>query len=195
MSDYFAFMGFPRELALDEGKLQQRYYELSREYHPDFHTQGDEEARQQSLERASLLNQAYRTLRDPYERARYLLDLEWPDLPDAEKKRIPPALLMEVMEMQEKVAEAQFADDPAQKERLNAELLDIEARLKVKMEGLREGLDRIATTWSALPDAGDDAARRTALSELNTLLNTRNYLRTLLATIDAAVRGGEGVRH
>ena len=49
MSDYFAFMGFPRELTLDEGKLQQKYYELSRQYHPDFHTQGDEQARQQSL--------------------------------------------------------------------------------------------------------------------------------------------------
>lgn len=195
MSDYFAFMGFPRELTLDEGKLQQKYYELSRQYHPDFHTQGDEQARQQSLEQSSILNQAYRTLRDPYERARYLLDLEWPDLPDAEKKRIPPTLLMEVMEMQEKVAEAQFADDPAVKQKLNDELLDIEARLKAKMEGLREGLDRIAATWGALPSDAAAETRRLPLAELNTLLNTRNYIRTLLATIDAAIRGGEGVRH
>jgi len=195
MPDYFEFMGFPRQIALDQEKLQRRYYELSRDYHPDFHMQGDEEARQKSLENSSLLNQAYRTLNDPYERARYLLALEWPDLPEGEKKKIPPALLMEVMEMQEKVAEAQFADDPAKKEEIHRELLDIEARLKIKTDGLRAELDRLAESWSALPEGTDRAGKQATLGALNTLLNTRSYLRTLLATIDAAVRGGKGVRH
>lgn len=195
MPDYFEFMGFPRQIALNEDELQKKYYDLSREYHPDFHTQADEASRQESLERSSLLNQAYRTLKDPYERARYLLALEWPDLPDAEKKRIPPALLMEVMEMQEKVAEAQFEEDASRKEKLRTELIDIEDRLKVKMGGLRGELDAFADEWSTLPADAPSDVRRGILTKLNSLLNTRNYLRTLLATIDAAVRGGPGVVH
>lgn len=195
MSDYFEFMGFPRQMALNDEQLQQRYYDLSREYHPDFHTQADEGRRQESLERSSLLNQAYRTLRDPFERARYLLALEWPDLPEEERKQIPPALLMEVMEMQEKIAEATFEENAEKKEEFGRELVDIEKRLEVKMKGLRGELDAISDAWSALPADADAETKQPLLAKLNTLLNTRNYLRTLLATIDAAVRGGPGVVH
>jgi molecular chaperone HscB len=195
MPDYFQFMGFPRQLALDEEQLQQRYYSLSREYHPDFHTLADEPARMESLERSSLLNQAYRTLKDPYERARYLLDLEWPDIPEADRKKIPPALLMEVMEMQEKISEAQFESDESKRAELDRELRDLEARLKVKMNGLRVELDAISSDWNALTAEASAEEKRELLSRLNTLLNTRNYMRTLLATIDSVVRGGPGVRH
>lgn len=195
MADYFEFMGMPRQLLLDEGELQKRYYDLSREYHPDFHTQADDSARQESLDRSSLLNQAYRTLKEPFERARYLVSLEWPDLPDRERKQIPPSLLMEVMEMQEKVAEVGFEQDEAKKEMLRAELLDIENRLSGKMNGMRGDLDGIAARWKALPPDAGEEARHALLGELNALLNTRNYLRTLLATIDAALRGGPGVVH
>ncbi len=195
MTDYFEFMGFPRQIVLDEEQLQKRYYDLSREYHPDFHTQADDDARQTSLERSSLLNQAYRTLKDPYERARYLLALEWPDLPEGERKQIPPSLLMELMEMQEKVAETRFEEDEARKDTLRNELLGIEARLRLKMEGMRAELDAIASQWHALPEDADQALRHAVLGRLNALLNTRNYLRTLLATIDAAVHGGPGVVH
>jgi molecular chaperone HscB len=195
MEDYFAFMGFPRRLSLDAGELQRRYFDLSRKYHPDFHTQDEEPGRQTSLEQSSVLNQAYRTLKDRNERARHLLWLEWPDLPESEKKKIPPALLMEVMEMQEKIADAGSEVDESRKAALQGELLDIEARLKTKMGDLDGTLDALATEWDGIADGGDADARRNLLTRLNTLLNTRNYLRTLLATIDAAVRGGQGVRH
>lgn len=195
MVDYFEFMGLPRQLALDDEELERRYYALSREYHPDFHTQSDDDARQESLEQSSILNQAFKTLKDPFDRARYLVNLEWPDLPDAEKKRIPPILLMEVMEMQEKVAEAQFEDDPARKEERSRELIEIEQSLRTKMEGLRGEIDRIASAWKALPEEAGAERKRPLLKELNELLNTRNYIRTLIATIDAVVRGGSGVRH
>jgi molecular chaperone HscB len=194
MEDYFAFMGFPRRLSLDGAELQRRYFDLSREYHPDFHTQDEEEGRQTSLEQSSVLNQAFRTLKDRTERARHLLQLEWPDLPESEKKKIPPALLMEVMEMQEKIADAGSEVDPSRKEALQGDLLDIETRLKRKMGDLDGTLDLLSTEWDGIAE-GDDDARRDLLTRLTTLLNTRNYLRTLLATLDAAVRGGEGVRH
>lgn len=194
MPDYFEFMGLPRSIAIDADELQQRYYRLSREHHPDFHTNASDADRAASLENASTLNQAYRTLRDPFERARYLLGLEWPDQPDASRRQIPPSLLMEVMEMQEAIAEAQFETDAARRAERTATLLEVEKRLHARTDALRAELDAIGAEWSA---AGTlDGASRTALLErLNQLLNTRNYLRTLLATIDSTVRGGEAVRH
>jgi DnaJ-domain-containing protein 1 len=142
-----------------------------------------------------VLNQAYRTLKDRQERARHLLALEWPDLPEGEKKKIPPSLLMEVMEMQEKIAGAEMEVDPARREEVHGELLDVEERLRGKMSDLDTEMDALAAEWDRIAADGDDNARRGLLTRLNTLLNTRNYLRTLLATVDAAVRGGEGVRH
>jgi molecular chaperone HscB len=101
MVDYFEFLGLRRAIAIDDSELQRRYIELSRQHHPDFHARSDEATRQTSLDLSSTLNQAYRTLRDRFARARYLIDLELPDLDDAEKKKIPPTLLLDVMEMQE----------------------------------------------------------------------------------------------
>lgn len=195
MPDYFEFMGFPRQITLNDEQLQQKYFDLSREYHPDFHTQSDETGRQESLDRSSLLNQAYRTLKDPFDRARYLLTLEWPDLPDDARKQIPPALLMEVMEMQEKIAETRFEEDASRKEALRNELTDIGQRLHEKTNGLRRELDALAEEWSALPADAATEMKRAILTKLNTLLNTRNYLRTLLATIDAAIHGGPAIMH
>ena len=37
MTDYFAVFGLPRKLAVDGEALQRRFYELSRQHHPDFH--------------------------------------------------------------------------------------------------------------------------------------------------------------
>src|SRR3954469_17633562 len=98
---------------LDPAALQQRYFELSRQFHPEFHTAGDDDERNESLEQSSTLNQAYRTLRDPFDRARYLLSIELPDLADADRKKIPASLLMEVMEMQETIADAHSQSDPS----------------------------------------------------------------------------------
>ena len=37
MSDFFTVFGLPRRLAIDAAALQRRFYELSRQRHPDFH--------------------------------------------------------------------------------------------------------------------------------------------------------------
>lgn len=190
--DYFAFIGFPHRLSIDERELQERYFALSRQFHPDFHIQDDDTTRQYNLERSSILNQAYRTLRDPFDRARHLLSLEWPEMPDQEKKAIPPQLLMEVMEMQETVSELHAATDPARRAALGASLGEVEKRLKESMSSLRLNLDRLGASLDELTDAEE---RRQSLRSLNTLLNTRNYLRTLLATIDAEIHGGAGIQH
>jgi molecular chaperone HscB len=193
MTDYFTFLGLPRSLGIDDGELQRRYFELSREHHPDFHARSDEATRQTSLENSSTLNQAYRTLRDRYSRARSLIDLELPDLDESEKKKIPPTLLMEVMEMQEKVFESQSENDPERRAKIHGELETIESGMKRKMEALSVDLDRLAAEWDATEPG---SPRRTdILKRVNLLLNTRNYLRTLISTIDAEIRGGEPVRH
>ncbi len=54
--------------------LQKRYYELSRELHPDRFMRKPEAERQKALDLSSTLNDAYRTLKDPLKRAHYVLE-------------------------------------------------------------------------------------------------------------------------
>ena len=91
--DYFQFFGLEPRLGIDLGDLERRFYRLSRELHPDRFTRGTHAEQERSLEASAVLNDAYRTLRDPIARAEYLLKrLELAaDSPQAEPA--PPELL------------------------------------------------------------------------------------------------------
>ena len=55
--------------------------------------------REYALEVTAILNDAYRTLRDPIARALYLLKLEGFDIGEQSTKDVPPELLEEVFEL------------------------------------------------------------------------------------------------
>ena len=108
--DYFTFFALPRKLNLDVALLEREFYELSRKLHPDLSARADKREQEWSLEQSSLLNDAYRTLKDPIKRTEYLLRLEGVELEEqsksaTEKARatgemkkqvVPPDLLEEV---------------------------------------------------------------------------------------------------
>src|SRR5215813_7286636 len=66
--DYFTFFGFPRKLQVDSSRLEREFYELSRKLHPDLYARSEQREQDWSLEQSSLLNDAYRTLKDPIRR-------------------------------------------------------------------------------------------------------------------------------
>ncbi len=78
--NYFSFFGLPRKLNLDVAHLERDFYELSRKLHPDLNARADKREQEWSLEQSSLLNDAYRTLKDPIKRTQYLLRLEGVEL-------------------------------------------------------------------------------------------------------------------
>jgi len=99
VTDYYALFGIPRGLNLSLDELQKRFYELSRELHPDRFMQKPEAERQRALDMSSALNDAYRTLKDPIKRAQYLLSQEGFDIGEQRSKDVPPELLEEVFEL------------------------------------------------------------------------------------------------
>ncbi len=103
-ANHFQVIGVERRFEMDRGDLEKRYKDLTRVLHPDRWVRADAQARRFSLSRSVQLNDAWRTLRDPVRRAEYLLKLDGIDI--AEDRAVPPALLMEVMEMREGLAEA-----------------------------------------------------------------------------------------
>ena len=103
-TDYFSCLGVPRRLSLDPQQLEAKFYELSRAFHPDFYQTKSPTEQTISLSNAAVLNTAYRTLRDPIQRAEYLLGLEAGSVKDI--RTSPPAdLFEEILELQDTLEE------------------------------------------------------------------------------------------
>src|SRR5262245_25924022 len=154
MNDYFEVFELPRKLQLDEEALRRRFYELSRQHHPDFHQLGDGAEQAASLADAALVNRAYRALRDPLARVEYLVALEsGQDGATAAKPSAPRDLLIEMMEVQEALEETKEAGlDEEARERLRGE----RARLIDRREALEGMIVARGAEWDAAFDARTD---------------------------------------
>ena len=73
--DYFSVFGLKPQLNIDLAALEHEFHRLSRKLHPDRFARADMNEKQWSLADTSLLNDAYRTLKDPLRRTEYLLKL------------------------------------------------------------------------------------------------------------------------
>jgi molecular chaperone HscB len=193
MDDYFAIFGLPQRLALDEGDLRDRFYELSRRHHPDFHQSGTEAERATALAESARVNRAYRVLRDPLARVEYLISLE--DGRDrresgADKAAAPPALLAEMLEVQEMLQEAKAAGLP---EEMRGRLREERERLVAREEAEREAILRRAGEWDAAAEAAVD--RRDLREWFKQRLATRAYLRTVIGDLGEALDEGNDGSH
>jgi molecular chaperone HscB len=205
--DYFTFFGFPRKLNLDTVELEKEFYALSRRLHPDVFGQAGEMERGWSLEQSSMLNDAYRTLKDPIKRTEYLLRLEGIELEEQSKQAtekaratgelkkqvVPPDLLEEVFElnmhleelkMQKKMGE----DDPALLEEIGKAKISLEE----KHDALLTELHSEWNDWDKSVDAIDQGTRsetdpHATLNKMLDVLNRRNYIRNLLRDVNEAM--------
>lgn len=200
--NYFSFFGLPRKLNLDVSRLEREFYELSRKLHPDLNARADKREQQWSLEQSSLLNDAYRTLKDPIKRTQYLLQLEGVELEeqsksatekarasgDVKKQIVPPGLLEEVFELNMQLEELRMnkkmgEDDPALVKDLEAHKAEFETKYETLVEELQTHWNR----WDDPVNRDDGENRRRALDAMVDLLNRRSYIRNLLRDVNEAL--------
>jgi molecular chaperone HscB len=185
MTDYFRVFGLSRKLQVDGEGLQRRFYELSREHHPDFH-QGAGAARQaEVLESSALVNRAYRALREPLARVEYLVALEEgreTKEGDTAKPKAPMDLLEEMLEVQEALQEAKSSGlDAAARARLGEE----RERLRTRRAAEEAALIALFPEWDRTVEAGGD--RKPLLEKFKKRLATRAYLRTVIDDLSDAL--------
>jgi molecular chaperone HscB len=200
--DYFSFLGLPRKLNVDVDALQREFYRLSRKLHPDVHAQSTADEQQWAEEKSSQLNDAYRTLKDPIARTRYLLGLEGVQLEEqsrnatdaarasgAEKKQVvPPDMLEEVfelnMQLEELRAEKKMGEaDPG----VVSELESARRRFEERMDGLMNELRALWNEWDAVEGQNDSNTRIRVRDRMVDTLNRRSYVRNLLRDVNEAL--------
>jgi molecular chaperone HscB len=185
VSDYFTVFGLPRKLGVDGEALQRRFYELSRQHHPDFHQGADAERQAEALGQSALVNRAYRALREPLARMEYLIALEeGREVRESAtaKPKAPRELLEEMLEVQEALEEAKaegLGGDAGTRLR--------EERRRLEERSAAEAAALIARTaeWDRLVDEGGD--RRPLLEWFKQRLATRAYLRTVIDDLSDAL--------
>jgi len=209
--DYFTFFGLPRKLNLDVALLEKDFYELSRKLHPDLNALGGSQEQAWSLQQSSLLNDAYRTLKDPIKRTQYLLKLEGVELEEQsktateqarstgqiKKQIVPPDLLEEVFELNMQLEELRMQkktgdDDPALIEEIGRQKVELEEKQKALLQELEgrwkmwDGM--IQRTQNGQPVSEEE--RRQERDKMVDLLNRRNYIRNLVRDVNEVLESG-----
>ena len=105
--NYFELFEIPVGFTVDKAVLARKYFELQKKYHPDFFTQASEEEQAEALERSSQVNRALKIFKNEDETIKYLLQQKGLQ-EEEEKYQLPPAFLMEMMELNEELS----ADSP-----------------------------------------------------------------------------------
>lgn len=126
--NYFEFYELPIRFGIDVNALRQKYFALSKQYHPDFFVNESEEKKEEVLKNSTLNNNAFKALSNTALRIKYVLELTG-TLTDAEKEILPQDFLMEMMELNEEMMEMDAATAPA----LRARVSEFENSLEAAM--------------------------------------------------------------
>ena len=199
---YFNVFSLPPKLHIDTAALEKQFYAQSRRLHPDRFATKPAAEQEEALRQSSLLNDAYRTLKDPILRTQYLLKIEGIELEEqskaatdaaraggGEKKQIvPPELLEEVFELNMQLQEMKMAKQMGEDEpELRRDLMTTKDTFDQRMVDTQEELERLWTQWDEAVDAGDESGKAAARDGMVALLNKRSYLRNLVRDVNEAL--------
>ena len=122
MENHFELFGLEPGYALDSERLEQAYRDIQARIHPDRFAHAGDADRRASMQWTTRVNEAYRTLKSPLERARYLLELNGVDVGFETNTTMPPDFLGRQLELREALELAQGEKDAGALERLRAAL-------------------------------------------------------------------------
>jgi molecular chaperone HscB len=136
--NHFQLFGLAQSYQIDTAQLEQKYRALQALVHPDKSAHLPDADQRLAMQRATLVNEAYQTLRNPLLRARYLLSLYGVDIQEENNTVMPLDFLTAQMEWREAVSEAQQERDASAlgklEARLRHETRELETQLAVKID-------------------------------------------------------------
>jgi molecular chaperone HscB len=183
--DYFSFFGLPRKLVVDLADLDLRFRRLSRQFHPDYFYTASGPERLASLERASYLNDAYRVLRQPLDRAEYLLKIE--GLPSMgthqDSSELPAGVLEEVFALNEELDDIRAAREAgASPEQMSGRIAAARRPVEERAARQEAQLRLLFQRWDKqLDEQAPLDVRRATLESIRGLLQERSYIANLIA--------------
>lgn len=130
MQNHFELFGLAPAYALETEALERCYRDIQARIHPDRFAQAGEAERRASMQWTTRVNEAYRMLKSPVQRARYLLELRGVDVAFETNTQMPPDFLTRQLELREALAEARGTEALDRlRDDVQAETRALEARI------------------------------------------------------------------
>ena len=164
--NHYELFAMPMTFAIDAERLDQAYRGMQAEIHPDKFAHAGEAEQRLSMQWSTRVNEAYQTLRKPFDRARYLLQLQGVDAMDAKNTSMPADFLLQQMEWREALMGAVENRDMTA-------LQGLEKELQLQAKGLQSQLGRLLDEQNNLIEAGN-------------VLRKVRFMDKLLQEVDAA---------
>ena len=162
--NYFETFGLPVQLKVDKIDLSKKFFELSRKFHPDFYANSTPSEQRSALEITANLNKAFKTFQNPDDTIKYVLQLKGL-LEEEEKYELPPAFLMEVLEINEKLMDAE--DDPELKLNLKSAIGNLQSEIYDPVKKIIELYQDGVTTKKELLQVKEYYYKKKYLNRIN----------------------------
>jgi molecular chaperone HscB len=147
--NHFEIFNLPIAYRLDASSLDQAYRDVQREVHPDRFANASDVQKRLAAQWATQANVAYKTLKSPLARGRYILSLHAIDTEEESNTAMPVDFLMQQMEWREAVVAARDAHDEIALDRLTRDKRDAEKALIAQLTAQLSDVRDIATMREA----------------------------------------------
>lgn len=148
MSQYFNLFQLEPSFNIDTEALEQTYRALAARFHPDKFASASAFEQKQAVMMSSTINDAYRTLKSPIDRAAYLLKSQNIDADAPEHTSFSPEFLMQQMEWRETLMDAQIEQNHDAIRALDQEIQEVQNNLYQDLQQAFEQQDyESAAQW------------------------------------------------
>src|SRR5207253_170761 len=130
LQNHFELFGLAPTFALEAEALERSYRDIQSKVHPDRFAHAGDAERRASLQWTTRVNEAYRTLKDPLQRAKHLLELRGVDVAFETNTAMPADFLVQQMALRESLEEAVEAKDAVSLDSLRKGLVEEQRRLE-----------------------------------------------------------------
>ena len=169
--NYFEFYGFSEDISIDSKLAKTKFFELSKQYHPDFYANKSDEEQSHALEMSTLNTNAFNTFNDKNKTIEYILSIHG-FLEDIEKDKLSNDFLMEMMDINEGLMELEFDWDEASF-----------VKVKNEFENVTSQLDKELSLIQQKYETGDEISADTH-GNLKTYYLKNKYLLRIKETIN-----------
>ena len=180
---HYQVLGYDKEtLSLDLADLEKRLFALSKKFHPDRFANRTSLDLQLSHDRSSAINNAYRILKDPITRAKYIVEKELGSIEEKSAK-VPIEMADFFFEIHDILDTIRESDGKPPESALQ-EVQTAERDLMAKVKELEMDLEQQFAKYDQLPN-------RQIVERMKEILSERSYIKSFLRQIDSVLRGKE----
>jgi molecular chaperone HscB len=122
LQSHFDLFGLTPAFSLDGEALDQAYREIQSRVHPDRFAHAGDAERRASMQWTTRVNEAYRALKSPVQRAKHILELHGVDVEFETNTQMPSDFLLQQLELREELETAAAKKDDSGLDALRARL-------------------------------------------------------------------------